>query len=73
MNCCDEYGHCRQGRDCPIRQENIARVAKIGRKMHAKDSLPSAIWRRQLRYLAQAMLCVLAVMLVSAATVGLLR
>ena len=20
MNCCDEYGDCRQGRDCPIRQ-----------------------------------------------------
>ena len=21
MNCCDEYGNCRQGRDCPIRQQ----------------------------------------------------
>ena len=21
MNCCDEYGNCRQGRDCPIRKE----------------------------------------------------
>ena len=20
MNCCDEYGNCRQGRDCPARQ-----------------------------------------------------
>lgn len=20
MNCCDEYGDCRQGRDCPIRR-----------------------------------------------------
>ena len=20
MNCCDEYGDCRQGRDCPIRK-----------------------------------------------------
>lgn len=19
MNCCDEYGDCRQGRDCPVR------------------------------------------------------
>ena len=19
MNCCDDYGNCRQGRDCPIR------------------------------------------------------
>ena len=24
MNCCDDYGECRQGRDCPIRiQKNI--------------------------------------------------
>ena len=21
MNCCDEYGNCRQGRDCPVRQQ----------------------------------------------------
>jgi hypothetical protein len=21
MNCCDEYGQCNQGRDCPIRME----------------------------------------------------
>jgi hypothetical protein len=20
MNCCDEYGNCRQGRDCPVRR-----------------------------------------------------
>lgn len=23
MNCCDEYGNCRQGRDCPARTEMI--------------------------------------------------
>ena len=22
MNCCDEYGNCRQGRDCPVRVES---------------------------------------------------
>lgn len=21
MNCCDDYGNCNQGRDCPIRNE----------------------------------------------------
>jgi hypothetical protein len=21
MNCCDEYGNCQQGRDCPIRKQ----------------------------------------------------
>lgn len=22
-NCCDDYGNCRQGRDCPVRIERI--------------------------------------------------
>jgi len=21
MNCCDEYGNCRQGRECPVRKQ----------------------------------------------------
>lgn len=25
-NCCDDYGNCRQGRDCPVRKERIERV-----------------------------------------------
>jgi hypothetical protein len=25
MNCCDDYGNCRQGRDCPIRKEMEAK------------------------------------------------
>jgi hypothetical protein len=31
MNCCDEYGQCRQGRDCPIRayQEETGVVTYI--------------------------------------------
>lgn len=23
MNCCDDYGNCRQGRDCPIRVAHV--------------------------------------------------
>lgn len=23
MNCCDEYGDCRQGRDCPVRTRRV--------------------------------------------------
>lgn len=23
MNCCDEYGNCRQGRDCPLRERRF--------------------------------------------------
>jgi hypothetical protein len=25
MNCCDDYGNCRQGRDCPIRKSRVKR------------------------------------------------
>jgi hypothetical protein len=46
MNCCDDFGNCNQGRDCPIR------VAKVGRRMPAADILPPSIWRYQLRRLA---------------------
>jgi len=47
MNCCDDYGNCRQGRDCPIR------VAKYRPVMRAADPLPPSVWRQQLRYLAE--------------------
>jgi hypothetical protein len=45
-NCCDDYGNCNQGRDCPVR------VARIGQRMKSADPLPPSIWRDQLRRLA---------------------
>lgn len=50
MNCCDEYGNCNQGRDCPVR------VAKYKQVMKDKDPLPPTVWRRQLKVLAYWML-----------------
>lgn len=41
MNCCDEYGNCRQGRDCPVR---------------AARALQPSILKRQLKHLAYWML-----------------
>lgn len=67
MNCCDEYGDCRQGRDCP------ARVARIGRKDYAHEALPPSAWRVYLRHLAKWMLIFIALMLVSATAVGVLH
>jgi len=32
MNCCDEYGNCRQGRDCPIRKNR-----EHGNPLHSAD------------------------------------
>ena len=31
MNCCDEYGNCRQGRDCPVRTTVATDVKAFGR------------------------------------------
>ena len=67
MNCCDEYGECLQGRDCP------ARVAKVGRRIpkHPQPPRPER-WRDYLKDLARALLLVLAVMFISAVTVALM-
>ena len=46
MNCCDEYGNCNQGRNCPIR------VAKVGKRMHGPETLKTGAWRYWLRRLA---------------------
>jgi hypothetical protein len=66
MNCCDEYGECRQGRDCPIR------VAKVGKRMPGPEPLRGAAWRHRLKDLASAMLLVLAALLVGAIVAGVL-
>jgi len=54
MNCCDEYGECRQGRDCP------ARVAKIKRRVPKHPTpLRQEISRVYLKHLAKWMLIVI--------------
>ena len=45
MNCCNDFGDCDQGRDCPVR------VAKYKPVMMAADPLPPSIWRNQLKRL----------------------
>jgi hypothetical protein len=52
-NCCDDYGNCDQGRNCPIRHTG---VAKVGRKMHASEMIIESLWRYRLKKLAYWML-----------------
>jgi hypothetical protein len=69
MNCCDDYGNCQQGPDCPARKPA---VAKIGQSWPGPEPLPATSWRAYLSYLAAAMLLTFAVMAVSGVTVMLL-
>jgi hypothetical protein len=51
-NCCDAYGNCRQGRECPVRKERIEQVAKVGKRMHGPEPLQSSMWRYWVRLVA---------------------
>ena len=61
MNCCNDYGNCNQGRDCPVR------VAAYRSVMRAADPLPPSIWRYQLRRLAYWMLMVVLALIIGPA------
>lgn len=50
-----------------------ADVAKVGQQIPADKPLPPTVWRRQVRYLAQALLMCLAVVAVSGLTVLVMR
>jgi hypothetical protein len=65
MNCCDEYGECNQGRDCPVR---VARVKS--RTPRYPAPLRREISHVYLRHLAKWMLIAIAALLVSAVVVG---
>jgi hypothetical protein len=42
-NCCDDYGNCDQGLECPVR------VAKVGKRMHGPQPLQEGVWRYWVR------------------------
>lgn len=65
MNCCDEYGNCNQGRDCPVRGAKVAKVAKVkNRTPLTFQKAPAKTRHTYLKHLAKWMLiCIAAVML----------
>lgn len=37
MNCCDEKGDCRQGRDCPVRNARLKEIEDQGEPLTQQD------------------------------------
>ena len=43
MNCCDEYGNCNQGRDCPIRKERVRQAKELLDKDTTTNAQPAPV------------------------------
>lgn len=60
MNCCDEAGNCRQGRDCPVR------LARMGMAVPDDDDTPSPEQRQRQELLDWLMWAVIVMLLTGA-------
>lgn len=67
MNCCDEYGNCRQGRDCPVRIERLRQAKERLDAEEREDWLGTAL------SVAAAALMVLVIVIVLAMSWNALR
>lgn len=43
MNCCDDFGNCRQGRDCPVRRESAGPAVTYRTGSKRLDSVLQAV------------------------------
>lgn len=55
-NCCDDYGNCRQGRDCPIRIERVRQAKEQLDRDQANVPMPLI---GRLALAAAILLCIL--------------
>jgi hypothetical protein len=58
MNCCDYHGHCRQGRDCPVRATRL-RTSNGGEQVDTQpardaDELPVVMFEEPYAWMAES-------------------
>jgi hypothetical protein len=71
MNCCNDFGKCTNGKNCPARnvptlRERVeaelgfktVKTAKVGKRYHAAPASAPSHWRKTLKALAKWMLVV---------------
>ena len=54
MNCCDEFGDCRQGRDCPVRRQRAYPDTLPPELPVWPEAQPIPVWKQRLMNLASA-------------------
>ena len=62
MNCCDAFGNCKQGRDCPIRQSRLE-ASKIAQSDDVEDATMGALdeFEKQILWLTWGLVGIFAV------------
>lgn len=84
MNCCNDFGQCTNGKDCPVRKtarEEVEKLmgvwekeapAKIGKRYHTAPAYAPSHWPKTLKAWAMFMLFVVVCSMAAGFVVGLL-
>jgi hypothetical protein len=80
MNCCNDFGKCTNGKDCPARnvptlREEVERelgvTAKIGKRYHAAPACAPSHWPKTLRAWATVVLAITIVAFITGFVAGM--
>lgn len=70
MNCCDQFGNCRQGRDCPVRRQRVRAGGPPPTTLPEFDEYEET-WRQYLGDLARVLLIAFLIAMIIAVSLGM--